>query len=74
MTQVIMGRSVEAMLAERDEEDRRGQELYARLQRLNELAVGFAQLRAEHERLTKAINDFGVTLGLLDELEKPSAP
>ena len=73
MTQVIMGCSVEAMLAERDAEERRGQELYARLQRLNELAADFAKIRAEHERLTQAINDFGVTLGLLDEMEKPSA-
>jgi hypothetical protein len=67
----ITGRSVEAYVAERDEEERKGVELYARLQRLNELAVDFAKIRAEHERLSKAINDFGATLGLLDELEKP---
>lgn len=72
--QVIMGRSTESWLAERAEEERKGQELYARLQRLNELAVDFAKIRAEHERLAKAINDFGLTLGLLDELEKPIGP
>lgn len=65
----VLGKSTEAYLAERAEEERRQSELYHRLKQLNQLMVEFQRIRVEHDRLKEALDQFGRTLGLVEEVK-----
>lgn len=70
VTPRILGRTMEAMLADRAEDDRRQAELYERMRNLNQLMVDFGKLRLEHERLKDSIDKFGRVLGLAKEAKR----
>jgi hypothetical protein len=76
-TGIIMGRSVEAWKAAQEEEQRQSIDLYARLQRLNEIQAEFQRLRDAHVQLAADLQAFGQSLGFLggsDEKDAPHAP
>jgi hypothetical protein len=61
---VIYGRfSLESYQAEQAAEQQRSVDLYARLQRLNELIVEFNQVRDRHVELARELREIGKALG-----------
>lgn len=70
VTPRILGRTMEAMLADRTEDDQRQAELYERVRNLNQLMVDFGKLRLEHERLKDSLDKFGRVLGLAKEVKR----
>jgi hypothetical protein len=64
MHQTTRARTSEAILAEQAAEQQRSVDLYARLQRLNELIVELDRVSAAHAGLARDLREFGRALGL----------
>lgn len=61
----VLGKSTEAYLAERAEEEKRQADVWQRLQTLQQLQQDFEAVRRRHYELTNDLREFGRALGLL---------